>query len=167
MKLNRLETHDRLEHFIADQSRTIWQGFDDCLKKNPLSLSLQEKSPYIYIFAHPRTSDDGLIKRMLWQPRLSKPRAQTNSYLFRGVSKTDVFEICWMIPPREVWKQYEKGNLTEEPTVVWSIHQFVNNRKTMEAPERDDLSDEKIKSIYATISRENKKESLMDKLYLS
>ena len=112
MKLNRLEPHDRLLHFKKDQEANIFQGAEDCLKKNPDSLFFQARSSYIYIFAHPRTADDGLNKRMLWQPRLWKPKAQTNSYLFRVKSKTDIIEICWIIPPRELWGQYDKGKVT-------------------------------------------------------
>ena len=76
MKINRLETHDRLQHFVKDQSINIFQGADECLKKNTLSLALQEKSSYVYLFAHPRTADDGVTKIMYWQPRLTKPEAQ-------------------------------------------------------------------------------------------
>jgi hypothetical protein len=87
LKVDRLETHDRLEFFINDQWQKITQGAEDCLFKNPDSLALQEQCPYIYIFAHPRTSDDGVNKRLLWQPRVTKPKAQTNSYLFREPRK--------------------------------------------------------------------------------
>ena len=111
MKINRLETHDRLIHFKAEQSLNIAQGANDCLTKNRLSLALQERSPYIYIFAHPRTADDGVNKRMLWQPRLTRPKAQTNSYLFRAKSHSDICEICWLLPPREMWKTYDKGTI--------------------------------------------------------
>ena len=152
MKLNVFETHDRLEHFKKDQEYNIWQGADDCMTRNPLSLALQDKSPYIYIFAHPRTHDDGVTKRMLWQPRLTKPPAQDNSYLFRAISKTDILEICWIIPAREIWKQYQRGNLTEEPTVLWSINQYRFNRKQLETPEHDDLPEEKVKAIYKEIA---------------
>jgi hypothetical protein len=156
MKLNLLETHDRLKHFVEDQSSTIFQGADECLNKNPLSLALQEKSPYVYIFAHPRTADDGVKKKMLWQPRLTKPKAQTNSYLFRAISKTDMLEVCWIIPPREIWPQYQRGNVMEESTVLWSINQFVYNRKELEKREYDDLSDEKVKEIYKSILKSEK-----------
>src|SRR6185503_3789607 len=98
MKLNVLETHDRLKHLIKDQSANVFQGAEDCLKKNPLSLSIQEKSPYVYLFAHPRTADDGVNKRLLWDPRLSIPEAQTNSYLFRAISHSDIIEVVWMLP---------------------------------------------------------------------
>src|SRR6188768_2538257 len=101
MKLNRLEAHDRLLHLKKDQEANIYLGAEECLKKNPDSLALQEKSPYIYIFAHPRTADDGITKVMYWQPRLSIPEAQENSYLFRVISHTDIFETIWMIPPKE------------------------------------------------------------------
>ncbi len=140
MKLDRLETHDRLEHFKKDQNDAIVQGLNTCLKQNPLSIALQERSPYIYIFAHPRTREDG-VKCMYWQPRLSKPTAQTNSYLFRVKSFTDECEIMWMIPPSEMWTQYEKGKVTESDISCWSIDQFKNNRKKLEEREPDDLPD--------------------------
>jgi len=49
MKINRLEAHDRLIHFKKDQEANIFQGLDDCLKKNPLSLALQARSIYSLI----------------------------------------------------------------------------------------------------------------------
>lgn len=151
MKLNRLETHDRLEHFVEDQSHNIWKGADDCMQRNSLSLALQDRSPYIYIFAHPRTADDGVTKVMYWQPRLSKPEPQTNSYLFRAVSKSDLLEIVWLIPPREMWSQYKKGNITEHSIVTWSINQFRFNRKELEKKDKEDLPEERIRHIYREI----------------
>lgn len=156
MKLKRLETHDRLLHFKKDQEVNIFQGAEDCLKKNTLSLALQDKSHYIYIFAHPRSDDDGFRKRMIWQPRLTKPKPQTNSYLFRAISKTDVIEVCWILPPRELWNQYRQGNITEDTTVMWSITEFETNRNNLGKAAHDDLSEEKIKSIYRNmITKEN------------
>jgi hypothetical protein len=159
MKLNRLETHDRLEHFKEDQNQTIWTGADDCMRKNPLSLAIQEKSPYLYIFAHPRTDDDGVNKKLFWQPRLSKPKAQTNSYLFRAISKSDSIEVIWLIPPRELWPQYQRGNVTEDPTILWSINRFLYNRFELEQPEHDDMPDSKAQRIMLSIVNE-KRESL-------
>lgn len=151
MKLNRLETHDRLEHFIQDQWKTVAQGAEDCLFRNPNSLALQERSPYIYIFAHPRTDEDGRNKRLLWQPRLTKPKAQTNSYLFRATSKSDILSICWCIPPREMWSQYKLGNICESNMVLWSIEQFQYNRDELEKTDPEDLSDERVKAIWCEI----------------
>lgn len=171
MKLNILDTHERLQHLKYDQSNNIAQGASDCLLKNPLSLALQEKSPYIYIFAHPRTADDGSNKRMLWQPRLSIPKAQTNSYLFRAISKTDLLEVCWLLPPREMWKQYEKGKVTEDDLTSWSIHQFQFNRQELEKPHDDDMTEGQAKSILHRVIDEHRQEiirkKLMDRLYLS
>ncbi len=161
MKVDRLEAHDRLEYFKKDQESNIFHGAEDCLKKNPLSLALQDKSPYIYIFAHPRTADDGINKRMLWQPRLTKPEPQTNSYLFRAISHTDVIEVCWLLPPREMWAQYKRGNLTEEDTVLWSINQFQHDRKKMGSAEHDDLKYEKIQEIYKFVCRESKNDKII------
>lgn len=151
MKINRLETHDRLQHFVKDQSANIFQGAEDCLKKNPDSLAIQEKSPYVYIFAHPRTDDDGVTKRMIWQPRLSIPEAQTNSYLFRALSHSDIIEIVWLLPPREMWSQYEKNKVTESNEVAWSINQFRYNKKELEKPHPEDMTEERARLILKAI----------------
>ena len=154
MKINRLETHDRLEHLKEDQSINISEGASTCLTKNPLSIALQEKSPYIYIFAHPRTADDGVNKKMFWQPRLTKPKPQTNSYLFRAKSNSDIMEVCWLLPPEEMWPQYKKGNVTEHDVVLWSIDQFTKNRQQLGKSDPEDFSDEKCKQIYKMIASE-------------
>jgi hypothetical protein len=168
MKVKILEAHDRLLHFKKDQDSSIQKGVEDCLKKNFDSLFYQERSPYIYIFAHPRTDDDGTTKRMLWQPRLLKPKAETNSYLFRVLSNTDVVEPIWMLPPRELWPQYAKGKVTENEIVNWSIDRFINNRLEMEKPDPEDLSEERCKQLLTDLiecKRQNKRDgSLLLKL---
>jgi len=163
MKINRLETHDRLLHFKKDQALNINQGAEDCLKKNRLSLGLQQRSPYVYLFAHPRTADDGFTKRMVWQPRLTKPKAQTNSYLFRAESGTDRMEICWLLPPRETWGQYSRGMITENEMVLWSIDQFVNHRARLELPFADDFTDDIVRNIYIQVAKEMDEEANAEK----
>ncbi len=165
MKINRLETHDRLIHLKKDQELNIARGAEDCLKKNYLSTCLQQYSPYIYIWAHPRTHDDGVTKVMFWQPRLTKPIPQTNSYLFRVQSNTDLLETVWLLPPQETWLQYQKGNVTEHEQVLWSIDQFINNVTEMGKPFPDDLEDEQAREIYLRIAAETDQQTLMDRLY--
>ncbi len=164
MKLNLLETHDRLKYLLKDQSDVIARGCEDCLKRNSLSLRLQARSDYIYIFAHPRTHDNGVDKRMIWQPRLEKPKSQTNSYLFRAKSNTDILEVCWNLPPRELWPQYKKGNVTENEVAIWSINMFMNNREELDRPYPDDVSPEKVRQIYVEIATEIDQEKLQESL---
>lgn len=171
MKLNRLDTHDRLLHFKQDQALNIAQGAEDCLKKNPTSLKLQQYSNYIYIHGHPRTIDHGErtklfisglyesfdkvpSKKMLWQARLTRPKPDTNSYLFRATSNNDTLEICWLIPPRETWSQYQKGKMFESEPVLWSIDQFLNNPIILGRKREDDLSDDIAKNIYLKVAKE-------------
>jgi len=153
MKISLFETHDRLEHFKKDQWETISQGAEDCLKKNRDSLAIQSKCPYVYLFAHPRTADNGIDKRLLWQPRISRPKPQTNSYLFRAISFSDTIEICWLLPPRELWGQYDTGKVTESSIVQWSIHQFEYNREFLEANHPEDLPEARAKEIYKEVLR--------------
>lgn len=167
MKIERLETHDRLLHLQQDQSETLSQGALDCVQRNPLSLALQARAPYIYVFAHPRTHDDGVNKRMLWQPRLGKPKPQTNSYLWRVKSHTTDFELCWMIPPRELWEQYKEGNITQSELVTWSIDQFVNNREKLAEPFPEDFSQAQIRQILKDIAQEMDEERRIKKMYVN
>lgn len=150
MKLNLLETHDRYQHFTK-QSFDIAECCQDLINKRPFG-----EHPF-YIFAHTRTDDDGVTKRLIWQPRLTKPKAQTNSMLFKAYPGTDVIKVIWMIPAREMWAQYKKGNVTQNETVSQSIEDFQFDRGKLEAKEDDDLSDDKIDAIYREISRNAQK----------
>lgn len=165
MKIDILDAHDRLKHFIKDQSASIFKGAEDCLKNNPDSQFYQTRSPYIYLFAHPRTDDDGVSKRMYWQPRLLKPEAQTNSYLFRANSNTDLIRICWLLPPRELWGQYQKGNLAEHEFVIWSIDQYLHNKKKLEADDPEDLSEIQCSNIMQELIANKRNDKLMNRLY--
>ncbi len=182
MKITKLETHDRLEHFVQDQSQNIFLGAEDCLKRNVDSLYYQQHSPYVYLFAHPRTLDldersayfltgnykslgDTPSSKMIWQPRLSKPLPQTNSYLFRATSNTDQLEVCWLLPPRETWDQYKKDNLTEHELVIWSINQFTTNRENLEKPDPQDLPDHICKDILRRYLMEIEDKKRLDSLY--
>lgn len=164
MELDIFETHDRLNHFIKDQSDVISQGCNDCLKKNPYSLALQEKSPYIYIFGHARTADDGFNKKLFWQPRLSKPEAQENSYLFRAKSYSDELEVCWVLPPFITWKNFQKETLFEDNIISWSIHQFKTNKKELEKSFKEDFSEERGTQIIKSVIQEHLDEKNKAKL---
>jgi hypothetical protein len=164
--IDRLETHDRLKEVIKTQEQNVFQGAEDCLKRNKLSLALQDRSPYIYIFAHPRTMEDGLTKALYWQPRLTKPKSQTNSYLFRCLSHQDQIEVCWILPPREMWPEYDAGKITESDIVRWSIDMFVNHRFKLDQEYHDDLSDGEIKHIYKEIDLYFKHQKLGKRLIL-
>lgn len=161
MKIDKLETHDRLQHLHKTQAEVITEGLEECLKRNPLSLALQSRSPYIYIFAHVRTMEDRATKKMIWQPRLSKPEAQENSYLFRVKSHTEDVEIMWMIPDKALWGQHKKGNMTEHEIVEWSINQFKTNKKRLESPEAGDLSDHIGMQILEAAKQDNRTDKMM------
>lgn len=146
MKLNTSETFDRFQQFTKKNF-----SIEDCCQ------NLIDQRPFgshaFYIFAHTRTDDDGVTKRLIWQPRLTKPRSQSNSMLFKAYPGSDIIKVIWMIPSVELWAQYTKGKMLENKTVCESIHKYKNDRKELDAPESDDLSDEAINQIYTSISR--------------
>ena len=70
-----------------------------------------------------------------------------------------------MIPAREMWGNYKKGQLTEQKEIAQDIYNFEHNRQLLNQPEEDDLDDETIHKIYCEISQEAKRKKMMDKLY--
>ena len=149
MKINPLDAHDRLQHF-KKKDFDISECCQDLINQRPFG------DHAFYIFAHPRTDDDGVTKRLIWQPRLTKPTAQTNSMLFKGYPGTDLVKVIWMIPARELWAQFQKGKLTENQTIAESIHDFVHDREKLEQPEPDDLTDPEIARVYSEVLSEEK-----------
>jgi hypothetical protein len=185
MKIDRLEAHDRYQHFTR-QSFDIGQTCQNVIDQRPFG-----NVPF-YIFAHKReiglderlsiftqdfflpddqrqfkTMADVPTTRLIWQPRLTKPEAQTNSMLFRAHPPSDVVKVIWMIPDPELWDQYKKGNVTQNQTVVESIYNFQNHKSKLEAPEPGDLSEKKIDSIYREISRSTRRKKGPIKIHSS
>jgi hypothetical protein len=147
MKIDRLETHDRMQEFMKNDF-DIAACCQDMINKRPFG-----NNPF-YIFAHARTDDDGVRKRLIWQPRLTKPKAQTNSMLFKAYPGTDLIKVIWILPAREMWAQYEKNKVTASKIVCDSIRLFENNRSLLEAREEDDLHDWQINTIYRQLSED-------------
>lgn len=150
MKVNLLDAHDRYEHFTK-QNFSITECCQDLINQRPFG------NNRFYIFAHARTDDDGFTKRMIWQPRLTKPKAQTNSMLFKAYPGTDLIKVIWMIPDRYLWPQFAKGLLLESSIISQSIHDFEFDREKLEQKEDDDLSDDQIDAIYHDIAIQNSK----------
>lgn len=147
INIDKFETHDRLLEFKKQQDY-ISKGCQDCIDNRPKEFG---NLPF-YIFAHVRTADDGFTKRFIWQPRLTRPKAQTNSMLFKAYPPTDKIQIIWMIPDRDQWKAYSQGTMLEQKTVIDSIHAFQYNRKSLEEAEQDDVSEAHANRIYREIA---------------
>ena len=160
IKINPLEAHDRLLHFTK-QNFSIEECCQNLIDQRPFG-----NHPF-YIFAHTRTHEDGSSKRLIWQPRLTKPKSQTNSMLFKAYPGTDIIKVIWMIPAREMWNQYKVEMMMGNRTIYQSIHDFTHNREFLDKREDDDLSDEKINEIYKDLKIEARRKKMMDKLHLS
>lgn len=152
MKINRLETHDRFQHFTKQQF-DIGECCTEVIKNRPEEFG---NRPF-YIFAHPRTDDDGITQRLIWQPRLTRPKPQTNSMLFKAHPPGDVLKVIWIIPKRELWSNYAKGMMCENKTISDSINDFRHNRKKLEKADPEDLDDKAVESIYREIARNAKR----------
>lgn len=143
-----LDAHDRLIR-LRKLSGSISKMCQRLIDEAPFGQSV----PF-YAFAHARTTDDGLGKRLIWQPRLTKPKAQENSMLFKLYpAEKDKVKVIWMIPQRELWRSYESGKLLESNMIRQSIRNFLIAPEGLEQPEKDDWSDEQIKDYYHSLRR--------------
>lgn len=181
MKITRTETHDRLLHF-QNQANLIAKGCEDCIASRPKEFG---NHPF-YIFSHKReialderiglfnddlrssilnpsyvrqysTLEQVPTARIIWSPRLTKPKAQENSMLFKAYPPGDNIKVIWMIPQKELWDQFSKGNMLENKIIVDSIHDFQFDRQKLEHIEDDDLPEEQVKRIYMEINKNGKK----------
>lgn len=159
LKINPLDAHDRLKEF-KKTDHSIGECCQNLIDQAPFG-----NRPF-YIFAHARTDDDGIKTRMIWQPRLTKPKAQTNSMLFKGYPGSDRVDIIWMIPKRELWPNFHKDKMTADPIIYQSTYDFQFNRKKLEVSDPDDPTDQEIDAIYRSLAIEGKRKKIMDKLYL-
>jgi hypothetical protein len=166
MKIDRLEAHDRFIQFTKHDF-DIGNTCQDIINSRPFG------THNFYIFAHKReigldervslynqalfsgqfTEFDKIPNaRIIWQPRLTKPKAQPNSMLFKAYPGSDNIKVIWMLPAEELWDQYTKEKMTQNQVVSESIYDFKNNRKKLESKEDDDLSDDQIDAIYKELS---------------
>lgn len=145
MRIDPLDAHDRYTYFNQDR-----YSIGECCQ------NLIDQRPFFdhpfYIFAHTRTHEDGVTKILIWQPRLTRPRAEPNSMLFKAYPNSDTVKVIWIIPREELWGQYKKGMMLENKTITESIHNYLHNRIKLEANEEDDLDDQTIDKIYRELS---------------
>lgn len=172
MEIDRLETHDRYMQFL-EQSNNISECCQNLIDQKPFG------NVSFYIFAHQRTLDidekyklflSGVYStieevptnRMIWQPRLTKPKAQTNSMLFKVSPDSDNVKIIWILPVRELWPQFEGEKMTSSNVVAKSIFDFTYNRIKLEEREEDDLTDMQIDAIYKQLSKEAQRKKAIE-----
>ena len=175
MKVDKHETHDRYLSLMKTSDQ-IEQGVRDCIKNRP-----DEFGTYpFYIFAHKRTIgiderivaynddfakhiqygtprmynriDDVPTHRLIWQPRLSKPKAEANSMCFRYEPKMDVIEVIWILPDEHLFESYKKGLLTESEIITHSIHLYTTDKKALERSLPGDVDEETGNRIYLEIA---------------
>lgn len=140
MKVNLLETDDRFLHFKRQDFGTGAEA------KKIMDAKPFGDNPY-YIFVHTRQTDTTLNHRVIWQPRLLKPVPQLNSMLFRVPVGADAFEVIWVIPPVEIWREFDKGNIHANDVVQKSIYMFQKKFFELSQPFPDDLNGEEAQNV--------------------
>lgn len=140
MKVNLLEADDRFLHFKKQDFGTNDQA------KKILDAKPFGDNPY-YIFVHTRQTDTTLDHRVIWQPRMLKPIPQLNSMLFRVPRNATAFEVIWIIPPVEIWSEFDKGQINENEVIQRSIYLFSKRLLELSQGHPDDLSGEEAQNV--------------------
>lgn len=179
MNLDFFETHDRLLQF-KKQSDNISQGVVECIKNVPDSITC----PF-YVYGHSRTVENdekvSILKlgekrvpdtRIIWMPVVTKPKAAPNTYLFLSRKNSDVIEIIWMIPKKELWDQYAPGKLCHNENIWVSIQNFIHHRDKLNAPDKNGPTERDVEFFRRTIGHEaeakkaqKSQDELMKRLY--
>lgn len=178
MQIDTLETHDRLLEF-QKQAELVAQGVQDCIDGVPDII----KYPF-YVFGHPRTM--GMDERagwarahgeydlrkipstkLTWIPKPEKPNAVLNSYLLRAQKGTDIIQIIWILPPREIWDCFKSGQMTANESILTSINNYEHAKDKLEAPEPGDMDidqrdDFRMKIKHVAIERQKQKITRID-----
>lgn len=161
MKVDILDAHDRLL-FYQKQQDDISKGIMDCINNVPDSI----KCPF-YIYGHARTVDQEEqlsimqlryekvpAQRLIWMPVVTKPKAAPNTYLFLARKGSDVIDIIWMLPKRELWEQYKPGNLCHNENIWVSIQNFLHCPDVLNAPDKNGPTESDIKHFRMTMGFE-------------
>jgi len=165
MKINRLDTHDRLL-FFRKQQNDISQGLQECIKNVPDSI----KCPF-YAYAHSRQVDfeekKSIIKsnlllqlekppdeRLIWMPVVTKPKPTPNSYLFLCRKGSDVVQIIWLLPKRELWDQFKPGQMCFNENIWVSIQNFLHHKERLSAPDEGGPTERDVEHFRKVISEE-------------
>jgi hypothetical protein len=142
MKINRLETHDRLLFYKKEQ-KDIGDGIQQCINNVPDAITC----PF-YVYGHSRSvgydeKKSILINnqkkapdvRLIWMPVITKPKVEPNTYLFLCRKNTDVINIIWMLPKQELWDQYAPGKLCHNENIWISICNYKYDKSAMNQPD--------------------------------
>jgi len=170
MKVNRLEAHDRLLLY-QKQEQDMGEAVLECIKNVPEAI----RSPF-YVYGHSRSvAYDEKVSilqlgysnapdtRLLWIPVITKPKSTPNTYLFLANRQTDIVQIIWMLPKRELWEQYAPGQMFHNENIWTSIQNFLHDRAALDAPDKDGPTEKQQEEWFKIIGHEAHRKKKMKK----
>lgn len=162
----------KVQEDLEKLNETDNNAITDMIRKIIMQDDFLGLSPYIYVFAHKRelgiderfslmiqggysSIEETPKARLIWAPRLTKPKAEPNSFLFRiELNHADDVETVWILPEEELFNLFKKGKVFENQIIHNSIYNFIHNKKELERPHEDDLKDKDAKQVYDAVARQ-------------
>jgi hypothetical protein len=150
--LSRNELFDSTQNWKDNSEK----NYSECIQNLIMSAPFGAHKFYIFSFIK-RVDDASGIKKMIHQPRLTKPEPIPGGTLMR-VDPRDPYTatLLWTLPNDQNFNLYKKGKMYADPFVHECIERFKKNPKEMMRPEVDDLTDEQIREIYKDMSMKQK-----------
>jgi len=180
MRLDRLETHDRLLDVQKKNLNTITSGLEECIKNRPAAFTHR----HFYIHVHKRTVgldekiailqqdirevllnpllnrrfhriEDIPELRVIYMPRATRPIPSENSMLFRCFPQDgNALEPIWIIPEESTWPNYAKGMIMNDEFIAECIEIFKTNPSFFCKTDELDYNEEELKKIRIEIGKE-------------
>lgn len=136
--------------FTQDFKQSNMESLEEILHEIISSRPFGDHKFYINSFM--KDTEDVFVKRLIHHPRLTKPEPVPNSRLYRvDPNRPDEVTVMWILPNAEEMKLFKKGKVFEDELINDSIRMYHKDKGKLRQKEPDDLPDEEVRRIYASL----------------
>ena len=138
------KVHEFKELLVDSNGASYMDVIRDLIKFDPFD------GHKFYIFSIIKLRD----KQRFNQPRLTKPEPIPGGTLIRVDPKNpDEMKLCWTLPSQEYFGLYKYKKLFADQFVYECIQTYKKNPKHLMQPEKDDVSEEMARDLYAGLKQ--------------
>lgn len=147
--LRTLEVKGTVDDIKNKNKNSVEEFLNQILQSRPFG----NRKFYVLTFLK-NTPGDPHTKKLVYQPRLTKPKPNPNTSLYRlNPLRPDEVEVFWILPKIQAFGLYAKGKVHENEFIHECIQKYLNEYDSLCRKEADDISDSEIKELYRCIHR--------------
>lgn len=146
--LSKSHVNDNIQFFKGNFEKEYCETIQNIIQSRPFG----KYKFYIFQFVK-RVDDTTGVKRMIHQPRLTKPEPLPGTTLLRcDPDRPEDVTIIWTLPNQENFGLYKHGKFFSDPFVAECVEKYLKRPGELMKEEEGDLDDDKIREIYREIS---------------